>query len=94
MSKQDSLFRGVYQAMSDAGHCDAPGGSEYRRVLRAWRNAGVEETIAIFIRYHANQSSETTTFDDTLAVLRTISGLRKLAADLLLTRTDTSSDTK
>jgi hypothetical protein len=54
-------FRAAYERLSRDGHCDAPGGMEYRRVWeeyrRVWeeyRSAGCPEDVENFIRRRAN----------------------------------------
>lgn len=46
-------FRSVYEALSNEGVCDSPGGVEYQRVLQEWLDAGRPEA-SVFIRLRAN----------------------------------------
>jgi len=47
-------FRASYERLSENGHCDAPGGMEYRRVRNEWLLAGFSESVDQFIRWRAN----------------------------------------
>lgn len=48
------LFVFAYWRLSRQGHCDAPGGMEYQRVLNEWRMARKPWRVFRFIKYHAN----------------------------------------
>ena len=52
------VFYRVYEIMASYGLCDSPGGSEYKRVLAEWHEAGLPYNLAEFIYQSANRLIE------------------------------------
>ena len=48
------VFDAAWLALAELGHCDAPGGAEYHRVLEEWENRGHMLACLMFIRWAAN----------------------------------------
>lgn len=54
MKKTERDFWDAYERLSRSGHCDGPGGAEYRRVLEEWKQSGCPSNLEHFIAVRAN----------------------------------------
>jgi len=50
----EDRFREAYARLAERSKCDAPGGMEYKRVLREWLTMGRPSDIESFIAIRAN----------------------------------------